>query len=582
MRRWIVYNTESDCIAGLNDLTSGLLKKKGITNAQEAQYFFEPDYERDTHSPFLIFGMERAVDRLWQAIHRDERIVIFGDYDADGICGSAVFADFFRAIQFTRFDVHIPDRHKEGYGLSRGTIEEFATAGAKVLLSIDCGVTNVEEVAFAQSLGIDVIIIDHHIVPPVWPPAYAIIDPKQDKDTYPFPLLCSAALAFKTVAALLERESFGLVKGWERWLLDAVAIATIADMVPLVGENRTLVYWGLRVLAKTRRQGLRMLYKKNGIIHAHISADDVGFIVAPRINAASRMDHATTSFILLTTEDAVEAEWAVKRLEEKNIERKVLVEEILKEIREQIVVEKQPEIIIAGNPNWQPGVLGIAANRLLDHHTCPVFLWGKGESPHVKGSCRSKYSNVVELMRALPNSLLLDFGGHAHSGGFSLEESQVPEFERQLRDCAAQQQPQNSTDDLLLDGEMTPDGVSNGVLRDIARFEPFGVGNPRPVFLFRNVVTRNIRRFGSGGAHLAFSILRSDGTPISCIGFWLGNSHFAALQENKTIQLAAALEHSTFRGYDELRLRIVDIGGSDEHITYGDKNGDETKNNLVH
>lgn len=578
MRRWVVCNSKQHYIAELNDLTNRLLYVRGITNTEEAQRFFEPDYECGTHNPFLIFGMECVVGRLREAIRRGERIAIFGDYDADGICGAAVFSDFFRAIRFSRVEVYIPDRHKEGYGLSRAVVERFAQSGTRVLVSIDCGITNIEEVAFAQSLGIDVIIIDHHIVPPVWPPAYAIIDPKQDKDTYPFPSLCSAALAFKTVAAMLERESFGLVKGWERWLLDAVAIATIADMVPLVGENRTLVYWGLRVLAKTRRRGLRALYKKNGIRQTRIGADDIGFVIAPRINAASRMDHATTSFVLLTTDDAAEAERTAGRLEEKNSERKILVEEVLKEIRGRIVAEQQPQIIVAGNPGWQPGVLGIAANRLLDNHACPVFLWGKGESPHVKGSCRSKNTNVVELMRALPESLLLDFGGHAHSGGFSLEESCVPEFERQLRDRAAQQRFQRVQDDLPLDGEMTPDDVTDDAIREIARFEPFGIGNPRPVFLFRNVAAYNIRRFGSNGAHLAFSISRTDGTPISCIGFWLGNSHSTVLKENGTIQLAAALERSSFRGYDELRLRIVDIGTSDAHITYGD----ETKNHHVY
>lgn len=565
-RRWVFRALSTDpktTFPDFPELMGQLLLSRGIEDPAAALEYLEPDYERGTHDPFLFFGMGRVIERLLRAIEHKEQVFILGDYDADGVCGAVVFSDTFGAIGFEHFEVYIPDRHKEGFGLSDEVVSRAISSGARVLITIDCGVTNVAEVARAQKAGIDVIIIDHHLVPPVWPDAYAIIDPKQPEDHYPSGQLCGAALAFKVVCALLLRGSFGLPKGWERWLLDVVAIATVADMVPLTEENRILVHWGLAVLRKTRRPGLRELLRSQGLRRDRIVTEDIGFTIAPRINVASRLAHAQVSFRLLTTVSSEEAVDIVRFLEEKTRERRTLVAEILEHVRGLVGAGSPSQgFIVVGDRNWQPGVLGIAANRLLEEYSCPVFLWGKGEARHVKGSCRSRNVNVVELMRTLPDDFFIDFGGHAHSGGFSFQETRLPVFEEQLARAFLQRGATETDQPLILDGELTLEDVSRPTLEAIERLGPFGVGNERPVFLFRGVTIAQVRFLGGEQSHVMLTARRNDGALVAIMGFWMGKVLPRHVQPGSCVTLAATLERSQFQGREELRLRLIDVGES--------------------
>ncbi|MCX6731742.1 MAG: single-stranded-DNA-specific exonuclease RecJ [Candidatus Parcubacteria bacterium] len=527
------------------------------------------DYEKDLLDPFLMLDMDKAVERILRAIKNNERIIVFSDYDADGVCSASIFHDFFKKIGFENFHIHIPDRHLDGYGLTLESIDEFKKQEAKLIIALDCGITDYKEVERANKLEIDVIIIDHHLVPEKKiPRAFAIIDVKQKKDKYLFKDLCGAGVALKVIQAIIKRGEFNIVPGWEKWLLDLVAIATIADMVPLIDENRTLVFYGLQVLRKTKRPGFLSFYRRMEIAPANISEDDVSFTIAPRINVASRMEHANTSFELLTTESAEEADWLTGRIELLNKERKNIVEAILQEIYKKIDKASFPQIIVAGNLDWNAGVLGLLAMRLVEKYNRPVFLWGKGEkAKNIKGSCRSDGTiDLVELMKFLPEDIIYDFGGHSFAGGFSVKEEKINDLEKEILKAHKKISKQKTENDILhIDREIKLDDINQNFYSIIEKFQPFGIGNPKPVFLFSDLEIKNIRKFGNGGIHLQL-----DFGNISAIGFFMGGPNKHPMSTKKTsdvddlrpgqkIDLVATLEKSFFRNNLELRLRIIDI-----------------------
>jgi single-stranded-DNA-specific exonuclease len=443
----------------------------------------------------------------------------------------------------------------DGYGLTLDSIDEFKKQEAKLIITLDCGITDYDEVEKANKLGIDVIIIDHHLPPEKLPNAFAIIDVKQKKDKYLFKDLCGTGVAFKVIQALIKKSE--ITPGWEKWLLDLVALATIADMVPLTEENRTLVFYGLQVLRKTKRPGLLSFYRRMEMAPAHISEDDVSFTIAPRINVASRMEHANTSFELLTTESSQEADWISGRIEIMNKDRKILVERILQEIDKKIEKESIVSVIVIGNLDWSVGVLGSTANRLMEKYNRPVFLWGKGErAKDIKGSCRSDGTvDLVELMKFLPEDIIYDFGGHAFAGGFSVKEEKTGDLEKEILKAYKKTSKQKTENEILyIDKELSLDEIDWDFYKIIEKFQPFGTGNPKPVFLFSDLEIKNIRKFGNGGIHLQL-----DFGSISAIGFFMSSSQGLSLEPGQKIDLVATLEKSFFRNNLELRLRIIDV-----------------------
>ncbi len=539
-----------------------VLRKKVSDNLKEQllscrNIKIEPDYDNDLRDPLDLLNMEKAVRRIISAIKNNDKIVIFSDYDADGVSAAAIFYEFFKKINFENFHVHIPDRHLDGYGLTLESIDEFTGQKAKLLITLDCGITDCNEVKKAVNAGMDVVIIDHHLVPEILPPALAIVDPKQKDDKYPFKEFCGAGLAFKTIQAIINKGEFEVVPGWEKWLLDIVAIATIADMVPLVDENRVLVYYGLMVLKKTKRTGLLALFRRLGFTLPNINEDDISFMIAPRINITSRMSHASASFELLTTESIQEADWIASRMEALNVERKSAVEKILKEIEIKLADKKEiPAVIVAGDLTWNTGILGLTATRLAEKYDRSVFLWGKERAKEIKGSCRSDGTiNLVELMENLPLDMVFDFGGHTMAGGFSLPEDKINILEQGILSAYEKIPKQKVENNILeIDAEIPLDDINEEFYSVIEKFAPFGVGNPKPVFLLKNLEIKNVKKFGNGGLHLQL-----DFKNISAIGFFIASEEKYNLSVGQKIDLVATLEKSFFRASPELRLRIVDV-----------------------
>lgn len=563
MKQWILKEKVPDNVAmelgEMPEITKNILYHRGVKTRAEAENFFNPGYGDSANDSLLILNMEKAASRIVSAIKNNERIIIFGDYDADGVCASVIFHDFFKKIGFENFHVHIPDRYLDGYGLSLKAIEEFLKQDAKLIITLDCGATSIKEVEHANKLGMEVIIIDHHAVPENQPKAYALVDLKQNGEKYPTKFLSGAGIAFKTICAIIKIGKFNIVPGWEKWLLDMVAIATVADMVPLLEENRALVYYGLKVLNKTQRPGLLSFYRRLKLSLNSITEDDLGFTIAPRLNVAGRMEHATISFNLLTTQSEQEAAWISGRLEEMNSDRKIIVDKIIKTINSDLG-QTQPEIIVKGDTNWSPGILGLVANRVLEKYNCPVFLWGKG-GDNIKGSCRSNGAiNLVDFMKSLPAGLLDDVGGHALSAGFSIKEDKIIQLKEEIIKLYAIYPKKEINSVIYIEKEISVDDVGSTIFSMIEIFQPFGVDNPKPIFSFKNLNISGMKKFGNEETHLQLDFKKNDGKIISAVGFFMSNQpRLINLKVGQIIDLAASIEKSNFRNKPEIRLRIVDI-----------------------
>lgn len=546
-----------------DDLIEHLLIDRGMTGeAREA--FLSPDYEAHTNDPMLFHEMPQALERLARALEGQEHVRIFADYDADGTCGAAVLLDTFAKIGFVHISVAQPDRNTEGYGLSLPFVDEALRDGVRVLITVDCGVTALEEITYAEAHGISVIVLDHHTVPPVWPPATAILNPKRPGESYPYAGICGTACAFKLAQAMLAQYPDNAPAGYEKWLLDLVAIATVADMVPLTGENRTLLTYGLKVLAQTRRPGLRALMAQAGVQQGRVNATDIGFSIAPRINAASRIAHASLALALLTARTKEEADELALKLEDLNTDRKQITDVALRDAHGQVLSrENMGEVIVAGSEDWNPGILGLVAGRLADAYGRPAFVWG-GAGDIARGSCRGGGGvNVVELMtRAGGEKLFTHFGGHAASGGFAIEKSRIeelsPALERGLGEGEAHERAQK---ELVLDAELSIEMVHAELLRNLTRLSPFGMENPAPTFLFQGVLPTKVSTFGATGNHLRLAF-RGFSRPLSAVGFGLGGQRVAELVG--PLDIAAQIEENVWLGRREVRLRLVDVRRSED------------------
>ena len=545
-------------LASLSPLTRSLLWHRDVRSAPGAAAFLNPSYDEHLHDPFLLPDMGKAVERILAAIEKKEKIVIYSDYDCDGIPGGALLHDFFRAIGYEHFQNYIPHRHTEGYGLNNAAIEKLAEGGANVIITVDCGITDVEQVALANSLGVDMIVTDHHLPQAQLPEALAVINPKRADSTYPFDGLCGGGVAFKLTQALLARGNFNLPAGREKWWLDMAGLSTMADMVPLTGENRAIARYGLLVLRKNKRPGLQQLFRLMKVEQSYLTEDDVGYMLAPRVNAASRMDAPEDAFKLLTTSDPIEAGTLAAHLNKLNDERKGVVASTVKEVKRRIAHLGEPrEVIVMGNPDWRPGLLGLVANSLMEEYSRPVFLWGREGGAVIKGSCRSDGSvNVVELMTET-KELFVDFGGHRLSGGFSLTQERVHVFEQELIAAYLRVKEHAAVEEEFLDGTLTIDEISDDLCRELEKLAPFGEGNPKPRFLLQNVELAGAARFGKENKHLKLSFRNSGGRTTDAIGFFWPEERTFSVGEK--ISLVASLERSFFRGRPEVRLRLIDI-----------------------
>ncbi len=558
-------------LADIPSNTRKLLYSRGITNEKEAREFLSPDFARDSHDPFLLPDIHIATERIVRAVETGENISVWSDYDCDGIPGGVMLTDILRTLG-AKVTHYIPHRHDEGYGLNIEGINELAASGNTLIITVDLGSTDTEPAARAKELNIDLIITDHHTIPEVLPEALAIINPHRADSKYPFTDLCGAGVAWKLAQALLTilrkrqiedpDKICALSEGQEKWLLDLVGMATIADMVPLLGENRALAQYGLLVMRKNRRPGLRSLLSLAKINADRITEDDIGFMIAPRINAASRMDSPHLAARLLAEKDLGKSEDTARELQRLNDERKGTVAAIVKEARHRLREQSEnsttkPSVLVMGSPDWRPGVLGLVANKLMETEHVPVFLWGRHGETSLKGSCRSDGSvHVVEMMRAAAH-VFEGFGGHEIAGGFSLLEERAHELAPTLEAAYASTRREPKDEVIFIDLELSVEEADK-TLKEIAPLAPFGVGNPKPLLAFRNVTISKIKTFGKHSEHLELIISSTNSfRQLSAIAFFSTPETFQNTpRENIQCDVVGHIE-TGWNG--RARLRIVDI-----------------------
>jgi len=494
------------------ELMRKLLAQRGLKEANKIEQFLAPDYERDSHDPLLLKDIQKASTRIINAIKAKETIAVYSDYDADGIPGAVILTDFFKKIGYQQFVTYIPHRNREGFGFHAHAIDTLKAQGVSLIITVDCGSSDTGAAARAEELGVEVIVTDHHQPSEPAPVVYALVNPNQPGCAYPNKSLCGAGVAFKLVQALIAQGDFGLVSGWEKWLLDLVGIATVADMVSVrESENRMLATYGLLVLRKSRRPGILALCRALRMNQPYLTEDDIGFMIAPRINAASRMDQPELAYALLATEDPTEAETLVKTLDKLNTERKSVVATMTREVNQKLRKRGElPEVIVAGNPDWQPSLVGLVANSVMEEFGRPAFIWGRDEKGVLKGSCRGNGSlDVVALMRVAEQSLL-EYGGHERSGGFSVSHETIHTLEQVLNE--ARQHVTTTAGDQVQthDAELPLTDVTWRTYRLVQQLAPFGVDNPKPIFKICDAQMGEPEVFGKAKNHVATPLLHPE------------------------------------------------------------------------
>jgi len=480
--------------------------------------FLSPDYEIK-HDPFLLPDMQAAVDRLKVAHHKQERITIYGDYDIDGLTATTLLIDALKSFGFKHVKAFIPNRFVEGYGLTVDAIERIAADKAQLIITVDCGSLSHKEITRANELGVDVIVTDHHNVADTPPPAVATINPKRTDHDYPFIDLAGVGVAFKLVQAL-QTVLPGLEKGQEKWLLDLVALGTVCDVVTLVDENRTNVYWGLKVLAQTRRPGLKALMAVAGIEPRSVNARSLGFGLGPRMNAAGRLETAEYALNLLTSKDPLAALTIARQLDDLNKARRSEQDKILKEAILQADGLQSDPVLVVSSAGWNHGIVGIVAAKLLEKYKKPTFVLEE-MGDEAKGSARSYGDfSAADAIRSA-DDLITKGGGHKLAAGVTLPTANIPAFRMRLNDFYARQKLENQAALLLpqADVDALLAEVTEELVEDIKKLEPFGHGNPQPILRSHELMVMNQRRMGADNQHVKLTLKSETGETIDMIAF---------------------------------------------------------------
>lgn len=568
-RRWVIAPPIDDALKtqfpDLDPVVLQLLYNRGRTTQALMDEFLMPDYSQDVHDPYLLRDMKKAIDRIVEAVEKKEKIMIFGDYDVDGVSSVSVLVWTFRDLHIPNVDVYLPDRYSEGYGLNIPAVEEFAKNGVSLLITCDCGTSNVAEIAKANELGIDVIVVDHHKKAPEVPKAFAILNPFFDEETYPEKKLCSTGIAFKLATALFQKLEYGktlfekpLPAGWEKWLLDLVAVATIADMMPILGENRTLVKHGLTVLKKSKRVGLKALSQVMGTPLEKISSGTIGFQIGPRLNAAGRLKHANAALQLLTTEDIPEALQLAQELNTTNTERQQVTQKLFAEALAQQPEGDVPALISAVGSGWPSGVVGLVAGRLKETFHRPALAIGRAGDKLV-GSGRSVGSFDITAALVESKDYLEHFGGHPMACGFTLKSSDALEpFLASMRKIAERELTDlDRSPEQRIDALITLAQADWNLAETVERFDPFGLAAPEPIFATQNVQLSSLQRMGKDQKHLRL-LLSENGATKKAVAFGFGE---ASAQWDPTLcyDVAYHVGVNEWNGNRELQLQIVDI-----------------------
>ena len=549
-----IFSRELD----ISPISAQVLANRGINHLDQAHQFLHPSLSH-LHSPFLIKDMEKAVDRIIQAFSRNEPILIYGDYDVDGITSTAIIILFFQALQFPcRY--YIPHRIKEGYGLHLDAVTKFAREGVKLIITVDCGISNIEEVKKAQEMGVDIIIADHHEIPAEIPPAYAVLNPKQGDCPFPFKSLAGVGVVFNLIIALRAKlRERGQWKDGEvpnlRKYLDLVAMGTVADLAPLQDENRIFVRFGLEELTNGNRLGTRVLKEACGLKDGIITSGNIGFRLAPRINAAGRLGEAQRAIDLLVAQELERAEGLARQLSLENSRRQRIEEDILSEIMGWIKEDEgllQRKSWVFASPSWHPGVIGIVASRLVDQYYRPTILISV-DGDRGKGSGRSiEGFDLYEGVRACTPTLL-GFGGHRFAVGLTIESDEIETFKARFEELVAQGcKPSDFIPTIRIDAEIPLRDIGRELIEELCLLAPFGVSNPKPVFCSRELTVVDSKIVGEDNLKLR---LKEDST-YDAIGFHMGDLHPL---ESKRVRIAFVPQINEWQGVKNIQLELRDI-----------------------
>jgi single-stranded-DNA-specific exonuclease len=502
---------------GLPPLIAQLLYHRGIESASQAELFISAD-SRLQGDPLLLPDIEPALARIYSALLRGETMAIYGDFDADGICATALLVEGLSFLGGKAIP-YIPHRLKEGYGLNLNSLNHLCQQGVSLIITVDCGISSLLEVKQAKKLGMDVIVTDHHTIPAILPPALAVIDPLREDSNYPFSQLAGVGVAFKLLQALLQ--SLGK-DDYLSEIMDLVAIGTVADVVPLLGENRYLVKRGLERLNQTNRPGLQEMIQLSGIKSGSLDSQRISWVLGPRLNAAGRIGHALTSYRLLTTDSSQEAHLLAQELEENNHQRQQLTDEFLAKAKEMLAITgTEAPILIVVRDDFPTGIAGLIANRLVDEYYRPVLIIQSGQNI-CQGSARSipEFDIIAALQKC--QELLSRFGGHPMAAGFALPRENLPLFQQCLTDLATEQLSGVELQPFLtIEAEVPLSALNGEIFPLIQKLAPFGSGNPMPIFLSCGVKVIESRTVGNDGGHLKLK-LRDGNTVWKGIGFGLG------------------------------------------------------------
>ncbi len=562
-KRWRIRETDPALVELLNreldlsSLVAGLLVNRGIGDPAETLRFLSASLA-DLHDPFLLRGMEQGVERLLLAAQSGERVCIYGDYDVDGVTAVALLIGFFRSVGVDCF-YHIPNRLEDGYGLSAEGIASSVGRGAKVIVTVDCGVTAVDEARLCKELGVDLIITDHHTPGDRIPDALAVINPHQPGCLFPFRYLAGVGVAFNLLIALRGRlRAAGWFAGKEepdlRDYLDLVALGTIADLVPLLDENRIFAKYGLKILSASTRQGVQSLKRVAGV-SGPVGCGAVGFRLAPRLNAVGRLENAALGVELLLCDDPQQAAAMAAELDANNTERQALEQEILRDALAMVgsaTKAGEKKSIVLASEAWHPGVIGIVASRIVDMYNRPTILIALRDG-NGRGSGRSIPGFHLHEALCACSEHLVKFGGHKYAAGLSIDEATLEAFMARFEEVAeGRLTPEDLTPELAIDAELSAGQLTVSLAETVQGLAPFGIGNPEPVFLLRGVKVLEGRVIKE--QHLKLQ-LGADGTRFESIGFNLA----AKRPAEHYVDVAFSLDMDDWRGRNRLQLKLKDI-----------------------
>lgn len=559
-KEWIIRSIDAreqvtlSTLLSISPLTASVLLARGVRTKEQADHWLYP-HRVEGHDPFLLPDVEKAIDRLHHAIIGGERICFYGDYDVDGISATSLYLQFFRALG-ANIRWYIPHRLAEGYGLNESAIRHLRDDGVTLLVTSDCGTTSHREVEAANRLGMDVLITDHHQSGDFLPSACAVMNPYRRDSCYPFQGLCSAGLAYKVVQAYQIK--YGPSRIQLDSLLDLVALATVADVVPLHDENRHLVRKGAALISHGARPGIKALKSVAGV-DGDCTAGTIAFRLAPRINAAGRLAHADLGVLLLTTESESEAFEVAEQLEQLNRERQAIEEETAKAALATVSVDHLPAALIVASRGWHLGVVGIVAARLVERFHRPAIVIAVDERGVGKGSARSIPGFDLYAALSECRTILEAYGGHPSAAGLTIQEYRLPKFIEQFQEVAERWNRQHGGDPLLhIDAEVKLREVAPRVIRELDLLHPFGAGNPEPVFIVRNLAMLEARVVGEG--HLKLVVRQLGSTPFESIGFRLADLLTQrGVSIKQSIDLAFMPELTRWNGLDRIQLRIRDL-----------------------